>query len=349
MPNLQLGSLVLNTELLLYLIAGAAGVLLVWLSSRSSEASSRFVSSAWSAVWIWIVVWKASFIVFDFSAFRDNWKSLLFFDGGIKGLIAASVISAAFATLQFIKAANAKTAFKLLLALIAGWLAVYSAAQILFADWPSFQHYLLLAWSIAAAIGVVKPPKAALKQAFPQLLGLLLITGLVSYFAYDVVENNWRSTPVSGSAEQNIGIKPGQYSPDFQTVNLQGEAVSLSQFKGKTVLLNFWTTWCTVCKAEMPHVQKLHESLEEQDFVILSINATSQDSGAEQARRYIENGELTFPVALDPSGSISQAYRVRAFPVTLVIDPEGVVQKYHIGAISYEQMRKAVLAASSKQ
>jgi len=250
---------------------------------------------------------------------------------------------------QFTRAANVKIAISLLLALAAGWLAVYSAAQILFADWPTFQHYLLLVWSIVAAIWVVKPTKAALKQAFPQLLGLLLITGLVSYFAYDVVENNWRSVSVSGSAEQNIGIRPGQFAPDFETVDLQGEAVSLSQFKGKTVLLNFWTTWCTVCKAEMPHVQKLHESLAEEDFVILSINATSQDSGAEQARRYVENGELTFPVALDPAGSISQAYRVRAFPVTLVIDPEGVVQKHHIGAISYDQMRKAVLAASSEQ
>jgi len=314
------------------------------------DASPKLVSSAWSAVWIWIVLWKASYIWFDYSAFRDNWKSILFFDGGMKGIIISTIVSAAVIVIQFVRTTTFEVAAKLLVAMLSGWFAVYSLANIIFTAWPAFYHYLLLAWSLLIAVWLIKRGKSLAKQALPQLLGLLLITGLVSYFAYDLLETNWRNPATTDvSAQHNTGIRPGQLAPDFETTNLQGEKVMLSQFKGKTVLLNFWTTWCTVCKAEMPHVQKLYEQMAEHDVVILSVNSTSQDSGVEQARRYVEENQLSFPVVLDESGAIRQAYRVRAYPVTFIIDAAGVVRRHHVGAISYEQMKKAIIAADTTE
>ncbi len=348
MSNLQLGSLVLHTELLVYLLAGIAGAIIVRLCSQGMERAEQIQSAAWNIVWVWVVLWKGSYVIFDFATFKDNWKSILFFDGGQKGFWLAAVVCLIYIGLSFYKYAGRQHVAKLIAACLSGWLFIYSAAHIVWGSEATWQQYAMLAWSILLIVLVSRSTWQFTGKTLPNLGAFLLITGLVSYLAFSQIELNWRQAAPASLADHNVGIKVGQIAPPFETVNLSGEAVQLSDFKGKTVLLNFWTTWCSVCKAEMPHVEKLYTDLPADQYAIISVNATSQDSGAAQAGKYAEDNQLSFPIVLDESGAISKAYRVRAFPVTYILDPSGVIRRHQTGAISYDEMKKALERASKQ-
>jgi thiol-disulfide isomerase/thioredoxin len=122
-------------------------------------------------------------------------------------------------------------------------------------------------------------------------------------------------------------------APDFTLQNLKGEEVSLSDFKGKYILINFWGTWCKWCDVEMPSLDKLNN--ENDDLVVLAVNVMEDES---KVKEYIENGEYEFEVVLDEEGEVAQVYYVNSFPTSIFVDKEG----YLIGGVpamlEYEQM-----------
>jgi peroxiredoxin len=130
----------------------------------------------------------------------------------------------------------------------------------------------------------------------------------------------------------NIGqlAQKGFPAPDFSLDNTAGFEVRLNDFKGKTIILNFWATWCPPCKAEMPDLQSVHNLLNQQEVVILGINQTNQDNPAD-VEAFIQSQGLTFPILLDLSGEISSLYNVSALPTTLFIRPDGVIHKIIVG------------------
>ena len=125
-------------------------------------------------------------------------------------------------------------------------------------------------------------------------------------------------------------------APDFLLANLAGEEVRLSDYRGKTVLVNFWASWCPPCRAEMPELQALWEERGTDgadDFVLLAVNLLSEDSeGA--ARRFIEGQGLTFPVLFDtPNGDVAASYGVRGLPNSFFIDRKGIVRTTAFGPV----------------
>ena len=106
---------------------------------------------------------------------------------------------------------------------------------------------------------------------------------------------------------------------------LDGEPARLSDFRGKTVVLNFWASWCPPCRAEMPEFQALWERRGPSgpdDLVVLAVDFLPEDSVAAAANFAREFG-LTFPVLFDADGSVARRYRVRGFPATFFIDRRG--------------------------
>ena len=118
-------------------------------------------------------------------------------------------------------------------------------------------------------------------------------------------------------------------APDFLLPDVSGQAVRLSQLKGKVVLLNVWATWCGPCRQEMPTMETLARKLSGEDFVLLAV---SQDvDGAVTVKPYLQEGGYTFPVLLDAQGEVGRKYGVTGYPETFVIDRQGQVVYHHIG------------------
>jgi thiol-disulfide isomerase/thioredoxin len=101
---------------------------------------------------------------------------------------------------------------------------------------------------------------------------------------------------------------------------MNGRNVSLSDFRGKIVFLNFWTTWCPTCRIEMPSMEKLHRKLKDKDFAMVTVNL--QES-ASQVKTFFKEFKLTFTALLDLTGEVGVAFGIRAIPTTYILDKTG--------------------------
>ncbi len=126
---------------------------------------------------------------------------------------------------------------------------------------------------------------------------------------------------------------------------LQGEQVSLSDYKGKIVILNFWTSWCGPCKEEMPHMQSFSEK--HPDIAMLAVNLTSMDLGLDAVKQFVEEYRLTFPILLDEADVVGKAYNILTIPTSYIIDPEGRVFKEVIGPMDETMMEDLISTLKS--
>ncbi len=121
----------------------------------------------------------------------------------------------------------------------------------------------------------------------------------------------------------------GQPAPDFQLATPEGGSMSLSDFRGQAVMINFWATWCAPCKVEMPLFVNAYQQNPEK-LVVLAVNV---EESAQQVQPYVQQNGLVFPVVLDQEGQVSLLYRVRALPTTYFVDADGMLVQKHRGAI----------------
>ncbi len=140
--------------------------------------------------------------------------------------------------------------------------------------------------------------------------------------------------------EIRVGVFPGDKAYDFTLEDREGKEVSLSDYKGKVVFVNFWASWCPPCIAEMPYIQNIYEKYKDSDdAAVLTINITqAEKNGVTDANEYIDEKNYTFPVLLDTKGEISVMYRVANIPTTYIIDKEGIIYNYVVGPLSEERM-----------
>ena len=134
-------------------------------------------------------------------------------------------------------------------------------------------------------------------------------------------------------------------APDFTLTDQYGNTHTLSEYKGKTVFLNFWATWCGPCKSEMPDVQALYEAYDENagDLVVLGVaNPGVQDVSQDEVEQFLTDHGYTFPVLMDTTGQVFAYYGISAFPTTFMIDANGNVYGYVPGAMSASIMESVV-------
>ena len=132
------------------------------------------------------------------------------------------------------------------------------------------------------------------------------------------------------TAGQIPAPQAGFLAPDFTLQTLDGDAVTLSELRGKAVLVNFWATWCPPCRAEMPAIQKLYDEYKERGFVVLAVNATYQDTSS-AIPGFVEEHNLTFPILLDNTGDSADQYQLRSLPSSFFIGRDGIIQEVVIG------------------
>ena len=116
------------------------------------------------------------------------------------------------------------------------------------------------------------------------------------------------------------GYPSAMQPPEFSGFTVEGQRVSLASLQGKVVILNFWATWCLECRPEMPMFERLHREFGAQGLSVVGINARE---GATAVRVYAKELGLTFPLILDPMGTINAAYGVIGLPTTFLIGRDG--------------------------
>ena len=117
-----------------------------------------------------------------------------------------------------------------------------------------------------------------------------------------------------------IKVPPTKDPVRINLKDLNGNNISLSDFNGKIVFLNFWTTWCPTCRIEMPSMEKLHQKLKNKDFAMVTINL--QES-ASQVKAFFKEFKLTFTALMDSNGEVGASFGIRAIPTTYILDKTG--------------------------
>lgn len=146
----------------------------------------------------------------------------------------------------------------------------------------------------------------------------------------------------TGGVNASLLPKVGDPAPDFTAVSLNGEIVSLSDYQGQPVWINFWGAWCPPCRAEMPDIQAAYEELEPEGLEILALSLGDTPS---EAADFAEKTGVTFTVLLDPDRSLtSEAYPIYNFPTHIFVDEDGIVQNIVLSEMSKNQ---AIIAAGS--
>jgi peroxiredoxin len=132
-----------------------------------------------------------------------------------------------------------------------------------------------------------------------------------------------------------IGISEGQRAPDFDLEMLDGRKVSLSDYRGQVVLLNFWATWCEPCRAEIAAMEAVLQARQGEPFVVLGVN---YQESREEVRPFVVEVGMTYPILLDATGRVMQTYRAPGLPMSVVVDWEGVIQVRHAGVLTEAQL-----------
>ena len=140
--------------------------------------------------------------------------------------------------------------------------------------------------------------------------------------------------PAQGEGEPSVGFT----APDFSLKTLDGGTLSLSELRGKNVMLNYWASWCIPCMEELPILEKIYQDYQGKDVVILSVNGIQQDDLSTVSETVGSLG-LTYPVVLDEGESLWNDYLVRFLPTSFFIDDQGVIRDIQLGSVSEADLR----------
>ncbi len=147
------------------------------------------------------------------------------------------------------------------------------------------------------------------------LLTLMLLSGCDS-------STTESQSSVSADAAENV-------APDFTLTDMDGQKVSLSQFRGQVVVLNFWATWCPPCREEMPSMEKLYRDYKDKGLVMLAVNV--DENGRQAVEKFLQQTPYSFPILIDSESAAQNAYGVFRFPESFIIDRNGNVVEKIIG------------------
>jgi thiol-disulfide isomerase/thioredoxin len=117
-------------------------------------------------------------------------------------------------------------------------------------------------------------------------------------------------------------------APDFTLKTFAGQKITLSQLKGKVVLLDFWATWCGPCRESIPHLIQLYKNYRESGFELVGMNLDKGDG--EVVRRFITSMDIPYPVVAAPE-EVVRSYQVTGIPVAFLIDKEGKIREKMVG------------------
>lgn len=167
------------------------------------------------------------------------------------------------------------------------------------------------------------------------VVACLITAGMVTTLGWAVFGNRLSGQPanldpVTDAPVRLRGNPLGQRAPDFTLRDVDGGEVTLSDLRGRPLLINFWATWCGPCRTEMPVIEAAYEQHRAAGLVVLAIDVRENP---ELARTFAGWLGVSFTLLDDGSGDVAQRYRVTAFPTSFFVDRAGVIRAWQVGAM----------------
>ena len=183
-----------------------------------------------------------------------------------------------------------------------------------------------------------------MKKQWIWIAALVALIALLigAWFLYDSLRDSFlpsglATQPTQETGETEVSL---QMAPDITVYDPQGNAVKLSDLRGKPVVLNVWASWCGPCKQEMPAFQATYEKYDGQ-LQFMMVNLSGQDK-LEDARTLLAETGYTFPVYYDTDNSAAQSYNTGSIPATFFVNKEGQLVTYAIGAINEAVLEQGI-------
>src|SRR3989338_635836 len=150
-----------------------------------------------------------------------------------------------------------------------------------------------------------------------------------------VITTRETSVPTSTAVQGN---QVGNLALDFKLNNLEGKPISLSDFRGKAVLLDFWVTWCPHCQAERPLIQQIYDKSQNKDYVVLTVDILSSrpTETPTNLADFMKTNNYTFPPLLDQGMAVTRSYGVKVTPTHFLIDKNGIIREIRSGPYTSE-------------
>lgn len=191
------------------------------------------------------------------------------------------------------------------------------------------------------------------------VMGVLMVGGYLGTVSSSLASSGVQQSDAATTSATAASTKaPADAAPDFTLVDQNGETHTLSEYRGKVVLLNFWATWCGYCTEEMPDIQALYDYYEKNsgDVVILGVANPKDDShpgnsdvSQDQVESFLTQHDYTYPVLMDTTHAVFSDYAVWSFPKTVVIGKDGTIAQTIAGATERAIMNGAIKQALSKE
>jgi peroxiredoxin len=171
----------------------------------------------------------------------------------------------------------------------------------------------------------------------------ILLTCVVILIASLSCEERRKSNPaqkkgeISSTQEMKESPQEGFLAPDFSLQDLGGKSITLSDFRGKVVLLNFWATWCGPCRREIPSLERLYHLRKDKGFEIVAVSVDR--TSPSKVVSFVANYRMSFPVLVNPRGDVGQRYWTRSIPTSFLLDRRGVIRWTVIGAREWDDVK----------
>lgn len=180
---------------------------------------------------------------------------------------------------------------------------------------------------------------------------ILIVSGVVMFINGLEGTLNYFESSTKNKVENNQSLNEAQDNEkikalDFVLYDQYGKEHKLSDYKGKTIFLNFWATWCPPCREEMPYIEELYSEYNKNNDDVIIFGLASPNLGNEVSQsnieKFLKDENYTFPVIFDEDGSLTYRYGINSFPSTFIIDKEGYIKQYVPGAMDKETMKQII-------
>jgi cytochrome c biogenesis protein CcmG/thiol:disulfide interchange protein DsbE len=132
------------------------------------------------------------------------------------------------------------------------------------------------------------------------------------------------------------GITEGVKAREFSLQTLDGDQVSLRDYDGSVVLVNFWATWCEPCRNEIPDLESAYQEHRDEGFVVLGVDVQEP---ADTVENFVTDMGITYPILLDTDGQVLKEYRLGGLPMSLILDRGGMIKARCLGSLSADQLQ----------